>query len=99
MALGSAEITPIEQTSAFSVFPNDGVRVAPRYITKVTEVEVKIIGIDGNDRIKLSHRALLPPPEGFNAEAADAEGERPRRPHGDRPGGPGRPGAGPCPPR
>jgi len=54
------------------------------------KIKVKIIGIDGNDRIKLSHRALLPPPEGFNAEAADAEGERPRRPHGDRPGGRGR---------
>ena len=54
------------------------------------KIKVKIIGIDGNDRIKLSHRALLPPPEGFNAEAADVEGERPRRPHGDRPGGRGR---------
>src|SRR6266576_6404468 len=39
VALGSAEITPLEQTSAFSVFPNDGVRIAPRYITKVTDYE------------------------------------------------------------
>ena len=51
-------------------------------------IKVKIIGIDGNDRIKLSHRALLPVPEGFNAEAA--EGERPHRPHSDRSGGRGR---------
>lgn len=39
IALGAAEVTLFEQTSAFSVFPNDGVRVAPRYITKVTDYE------------------------------------------------------------
>ena len=39
VALGSAEVTPLEQTSAFSVFPNDGLRVTPRYITKVTDYE------------------------------------------------------------
>jgi len=43
VALGSAEITPLEQTSAFSVFPNDGVRVAPRYITKVTDYEGRVL--------------------------------------------------------
>jgi penicillin-binding protein 1A len=43
VALGSAEITPLEQTSAFSVFPNDGVRVAPRYINKVTDYEGRIL--------------------------------------------------------
>ena len=46
VALGSAEITPLEQTSAFSVFPNDGVRVAPRYITKVTDYEGRILEED-----------------------------------------------------
>lgn len=39
IALGAADITLFEQTSAFSVFPNDGVRVTPRYITKVTDYE------------------------------------------------------------
>jgi penicillin-binding protein 1A len=39
VALGAVEITPIEQTSAFSVFPNDGVHITPRYITKVTDYE------------------------------------------------------------
>ncbi len=43
VALGSAEITPLEQTSAYSVFPNDGVRVAPRYIIKVTDYEGRIL--------------------------------------------------------
>ncbi len=39
IALGAADITLFEQTSAYSVFPNDGVRVTPRYITKVTDYE------------------------------------------------------------
>jgi penicillin-binding protein 1A len=39
IALGAADITLFEQTSAFSVFPNDGVRVTPRFITKVTDYE------------------------------------------------------------
>jgi penicillin-binding protein 1A len=49
VALGSAEITPLEQTSAFSVFPNDGVRVAPRYITKVTDYEGRLLEEDFSD--------------------------------------------------
>ena len=43
VALGSAEITLIEQTSAFSVFPNDGVRVTPRYIARVTDYEGRVL--------------------------------------------------------
>jgi penicillin-binding protein 1A len=43
VALGSAEVTPLEQTSAYSVFPNDGVRVIPRYITKVTDYEGRVL--------------------------------------------------------
>jgi penicillin-binding protein 1A len=49
VALGSAEITPLEQTSAFSVFPNDGVRVAPRYITRVTDYEGRTLEEDYSD--------------------------------------------------
>ena len=43
VALGSAEITLIEQTAAYSVFPNDGVRVTPRYITRVTDYEGRVL--------------------------------------------------------
>jgi penicillin-binding protein 1A len=43
VALGAAEITLYEQTSAFSVFPDDGVRVIPRYITKVTDRDGRIL--------------------------------------------------------
>jgi penicillin-binding protein 1A len=39
LALGAAEITLYEQTAAYSTFPNDGVRVAPRYIKKVTDYD------------------------------------------------------------
>jgi penicillin-binding protein 1A len=43
VALGAAEITLLEQTSAYSVFPDDGVRSAPRYISKVTDYEGRVM--------------------------------------------------------
>ena len=43
IALGSADLTLFEQTAAFSVFPNDGVRVAPRYINKVADYDGHIL--------------------------------------------------------
>ncbi len=46
---GAAEITLIEQTSAYSVFPNDGVRVIPRYITRVTDYEGRVLEEDFPD--------------------------------------------------
>jgi penicillin-binding protein 1A len=49
VALGAAEITPLEQTSAFSVFPNDGVRILPRYITRVTDYEGRVLEEDYPD--------------------------------------------------
>src|SRR5467141_2894530 len=49
VALGSAEITLMEQTSAYSVFPNDGVRVIPRYITRVTDYEGRVLEEDFPD--------------------------------------------------
>jgi penicillin-binding protein 1A len=49
VALGSAEITLLEQTAAYSVFPNDGVRISPRYITKVTDYEGRVLEEDFPD--------------------------------------------------
>jgi penicillin-binding protein 1A len=49
VALGAAEISLMEQTSAYSVFPNDGVRVTPRYITKVTDYEGRVLEEDYPD--------------------------------------------------
>jgi penicillin-binding protein 1A len=49
VALGSAEITLLEQTSAYSVFPNDGVRITPRYLTRVTDYEGRVLEEDFPD--------------------------------------------------
>src|SRR5579862_4449581 len=49
VALGSAEITLMEQTAAYSVFPNDGVRITPRYITRVTDYEGRVLEEDFPD--------------------------------------------------
>jgi len=49
VALGAAEVTLFEQTSAFSVFPNDGVRILPRYITKVEDYEGRVLEEDFPD--------------------------------------------------
>ena len=46
IALGAADLTLMEQTSAFSVFPDDGVRIVPRYITKVTDYEGRVLEED-----------------------------------------------------
>lgn len=39
IALGSADITLYEQVVAYSVFPNDGIRVEPHYIRKITQAD------------------------------------------------------------
>ena len=49
VALGAADITLFEQTTAFSVFPNDGVRITPRYITKVTDYDGRVLEEDFPD--------------------------------------------------
>lgn len=39
VALGAGEVTLFEQVAAFTTFPNDGVRVTPRYIKKVADYD------------------------------------------------------------
>jgi penicillin-binding protein 1A len=46
VALGAAEVTLLEQTSAYSVFPDDGVRLAPHLIAKVTDYDGRILEED-----------------------------------------------------
>jgi penicillin-binding protein 1A len=43
LALGAADITLMEQTAAFTAFPNDGVRVTPRYIRKVVDYDGRVL--------------------------------------------------------
>jgi penicillin-binding protein 1A len=39
VALGSADISLYDQVGAYSVFPNDGIRIAPHYIRKVSQAD------------------------------------------------------------
>jgi penicillin-binding protein 1A len=39
VAIGSADITLYEQVGAYSVFPNDGIRIEPHYIRKVVQAD------------------------------------------------------------
>jgi penicillin-binding protein 1A len=43
IALGAADLTLLEHTSAFTTFPNDGVRVTPRYFLKVTDYDGRVL--------------------------------------------------------
>jgi penicillin-binding protein 1A len=49
VALGAADLTLFEQTSAYTVFPNDGLRIEPRYIRKVTDYEGHVLEEDFPD--------------------------------------------------
>ena len=39
VAIGAADLTLAEQVGAYSVFPNDGIRIAPHYIRRVEEAD------------------------------------------------------------
>jgi len=43
VALGAVELTLLDQTSAFSAFSNDGIRVLPHYILKVADYDGRIL--------------------------------------------------------
>jgi penicillin-binding protein 1A len=46
IALGAADMLLIEHTAAFTTFPNDGVRVSPRYILKVEDYSGRVLEED-----------------------------------------------------
>jgi penicillin-binding protein 1A len=48
-ALGAADLTLYEQTAAFTVFPNDGLRIEPRYIRQVADYEGHVLEQDFPD--------------------------------------------------
>jgi len=43
LALGAADVTLMEMTSAYTTFPNDGVRVVPRYIRSITDYDGNVL--------------------------------------------------------
>ncbi len=49
VALGAADLTLYEQTAAYTVFPNDGLRIEPRFIRKVTDYEGHVLEQDFPD--------------------------------------------------
>jgi penicillin-binding protein 1A len=46
VALGAADLTLYEQTAAFTVFPNDGIRLEPRLVRKVTDYDGHVLEED-----------------------------------------------------
>jgi penicillin-binding protein 1A len=46
VALGSAEVTLLEHTAAYTVFPNDGVRLSPHAIRKVADYDGHVMEQD-----------------------------------------------------
>jgi penicillin-binding protein 1A len=43
VALGAVDLSLIEHTSAYSAFPNDGVRLVPSYLRKVTDYDGRVL--------------------------------------------------------
>ena len=43
LALGAAEITLLEHTAAFTVFPNDGIHIEPHFIRRVTTYDGAVL--------------------------------------------------------
>jgi penicillin-binding protein 1A len=43
LALGASDLTLLEHTSAFTTFPNDGVHITPRMVTRVTNYDGRVI--------------------------------------------------------
>ncbi|HZO98885.1 MAG TPA: PBP1A family penicillin-binding protein [Terriglobia bacterium] len=43
LALGASDLTLLEHTSAFTTFPNDGVHITPRTISRVTNYDGRVI--------------------------------------------------------
>jgi penicillin-binding protein 1A len=43
LALGASDLTLLEHTSAFTTFPNDGVHITPRMVSRVTNYDGRVI--------------------------------------------------------
>jgi len=46
LALGAADLTLMEHTSAFTVFPDDGIHIEPHYIRRVTSYDGSVLEED-----------------------------------------------------
>ena len=49
VALGAVEVTLKEQVAAYAAFPNDGLRIAPRLVRRVTDADGSVIAEDKSE--------------------------------------------------
>jgi penicillin-binding protein 1A len=49
VALGAVEVTLKEQVAAYAAFPNDGLRIAPRLVRRVTDADGSVIVEDNSE--------------------------------------------------
>ncbi len=61
VALGAVEISLREQVAAYAAFPNDGVRVSPRLVRKVTDADGMPIPIESGEAEKPEEAAAVSP--------------------------------------
>ena len=61
LALGSSEVTPLEMTSAYSVFPNMGVRVYPIFVRKVVDRFGNVLEDNTTDPLQITTESLTTP--------------------------------------
>ena len=53
LALGSSDVTLIDIVSAYSAFPNDGIRVSPNFITRIEDRDGTIIEENATDKTEV----------------------------------------------
>ncbi len=64
VAIGAADITLAEQVASYSVFPNDGIRIAPHYIRRVvtqdgTPLEQRTSGVREVISVEIARKMML----------------------------------------
>ncbi|MBM4328120.1 MAG: penicillin-binding protein 1A [Deltaproteobacteria bacterium] len=90
ISLGAAEVTPLELTSAYTVFPNLGMKVAPVLVKKVLDRFGRVLEDNTSEPLAISqealaveeatewlrNRALLPEPEQDSLAAGQNQAHR-----------------------
>ncbi|MBM3299361.1 MAG: transglycosylase domain-containing protein, partial [Deltaproteobacteria bacterium] len=75
LSLGASEVTPLELTSAYTVFPNMGVRVAPVLVKKVVDRFGKVLEDNTMEPLDISKVADQPPRTFAAPDPAIEEGD------------------------
>ena len=68
LALGAADLTLIEHTSAFTVFPDDGIHIEPHYLRRVTSYDGAVM-----EELRPNVTDVIPPGSGAH-DGCDARG-------------------------